>query len=212
MPLKVLAFVDLVVIDEIGIRPIDPTPRSLILFAGKYAHGHRNGDALGVEKTSLVFPIFLPSTSDFRLVRQVLQHAGSTQMAHPIRAHRVGASSQHLDPQTIFPACDLPSSARHSMPACWDQKQDVKVLSVRESFMPSNDDQCPTCDGSGFVARGDQRYPCPTCSPTSDAGGPYLAADPDQSNALSVVRSVAYGLGAAALIAVLVLVIKALWH
>jgi hypothetical protein len=78
--------------------------------------------------------------------------------------------------------------------------------------MPSSDDRCPTCDGSGFVARGDQSYPCPTCSPTSNAGGPYLAADPDQSNALSVVRSAAYGLGTAALIAVLMLLIKALWH
>ena len=98
------------------------------------------------------------------------------------------------------------------MPACRDQKQDVKVSAVRESFMPSSDDRCPTCDGSGFVARSDQHYACPTCSPTSDAGGPYLAADPDQSNALSVARSAAYGLGAAALISVVVLVIMALWH
>jgi hypothetical protein len=78
--------------------------------------------------------------------------------------------------------------------------------------MPSSDDRCPTCDGSGFVARSDQRYPCPTCSPMSDASGPYLAADPDESGAVRVARLAAYGLGAAALIAVLALVVKALWH
>ena len=51
------AFVDLVVVDELGIRPLCPTPRRLILLAGKDAHGHRDGDALGVEKAALVFPI-----------------------------------------------------------------------------------------------------------------------------------------------------------
>ena len=76
MPLKVLAFVDLVVIDGIGIARYLAS-RSLILLTGKHADGHRNGDALGVEKTSLVFPIFLSSTSDLhRFVRQVLEHAG----------------------------------------------------------------------------------------------------------------------------------------
>jgi hypothetical protein len=78
--------------------------------------------------------------------------------------------------------------------------------------MPSSDDRCPTCDGSGFVARSDRRYPCPTCSPTSDASGPYLAADPAKGSAVHIARSAAYGLGAAALIAVLALVLKALWH
>jgi hypothetical protein len=79
--------------------------------------------------------------------------------------------------------------------------------------MTSSDDQCPTCGGSGFVIRNDQRYPCPTCSPASGASGPYLAADkPNDSSALRIARSAAYGLGAAALIAVLALVLKALWH
>ena len=78
--------------------------------------------------------------------------------------------------------------------------------------MTSSDDRCPTCNGSGLIARSDQRYPCPTCSP-SDASWPYLAADePDDSSALRMARSAAYGLGAAALIAVLALVIMALWH
>jgi len=76
-----------------------------------------------------------------------------------------------------------------------------------------SDDRCPTCDGSGFVVRSDQRYPCPTCSAGSAASGPYLAAgNPDRSSALRIARSAAYVIGAAALVAVLALVIKALWH
>jgi hypothetical protein len=79
--------------------------------------------------------------------------------------------------------------------------------------MPSSDDRCPTCDGSGFVARNDQRYPCPTCSSASDANGPYLADDEyDKSSAVHIARSAMYGIGAAVLIAVLALVLKALWH
>ena len=54
---EVAALVDLVVIDEPGIGPLSPAPRGLILLARKDAHGHRNGDALGVEKATLVFPI-----------------------------------------------------------------------------------------------------------------------------------------------------------
>ena len=73
--------------------------------------------------------------------------------------------------------------------------------------MPSSDDRCPTCDGSGFVARNDQRYPCPTCSPTGDVSGPCLAAVPDESSALSIARSAAHGLGLAALIAAMVMVL-----
>jgi hypothetical protein len=79
--------------------------------------------------------------------------------------------------------------------------------------MTSSDDRCPTCDGSGFVVRNDRRYPCPTCSPTSDGSRPYLAAgDADRSNALRITRWAAYVIGAAALVAMLALVIKALWH
>jgi hypothetical protein len=65
----------------------------------------------------------------------------------------------------------------------------------------------PTCDGSGFIAQNDQQYPCPACSPASDASGPCLAADEyDKSSALHIARSATYGMGAAALIAVLALV------
>ena len=54
---EVAALVELVVVDELGIRPLRPTPRGLILLARKDAHGHRDGDALGVEKAALVFPV-----------------------------------------------------------------------------------------------------------------------------------------------------------
>jgi hypothetical protein len=83
--------------------------------------------------------------------------------------------------------------------------------------MPSSDDRCPTCDGSGAVTRNDQQYPCPTCSPTtdigSDIGGPYLIGDePTQSSPLHIARSVAYGLAAATVIAGARARRKTLWH
>jgi hypothetical protein len=76
--------------------------------------------------------------------------------------------------------------------------------------MTSSDDRCPTCDGSGSVTRNDQTYPCPTCSPTTDIGRPYLSAE--ESMPRSLFRSVAHGVGAAGLIAVLAILIKTLWH
>jgi len=79
--------------------------------------------------------------------------------------------------------------------------------------MISTEERCPTCDGSGFVARNDQRFSCPTCSPRSDVGGPYLIPnDPHHSSALHIARSAAYVVGAGALVAVLALLITALWH
>jgi hypothetical protein len=79
--------------------------------------------------------------------------------------------------------------------------------------MPSSDDRCPTCDGSGSVTRNDKQYPCPTCSPTTDIGRPYLSADePAPSSPFHMARAAAYGLAAAALIAVLAIVVRALWH
>ena len=98
-------------------------------------------------------------------------------------------------------------------PACPAHQQHVKLIPVREVLMPSSDDRCPTCDGSGFVARNEQQYPCPTCTPATDIGRPYLTADePDPTSPLHIARSVAYGLGAAGLIAALALVIITLWH
>lgn len=79
--------------------------------------------------------------------------------------------------------------------------------------MTSSNERCPTCDGTGFVARHDQRYPCPTCSPSSDGGGPYFAADdPEQSRARRIARVAVCAMAAAALVAVLAMLINALWH
>jgi hypothetical protein len=79
--------------------------------------------------------------------------------------------------------------------------------------MTLSEERCPTCDGSGFVARNNQRAPCPTCSQASNTTTPYLATGaPYDSSALRIVRSAAYLVGAAALVAALALLIKVLWH
>jgi hypothetical protein len=53
----VAALVELVVIDELVIGPLCPTPRGLILLARKDADGSRDGVVLGVEIAELVFPV-----------------------------------------------------------------------------------------------------------------------------------------------------------
>jgi hypothetical protein len=79
--------------------------------------------------------------------------------------------------------------------------------------MTSSEERCPTCDGTGFVTRDDQHYSCPTCSPRSDVGRPHLTAEGgNQSHALRIARTAAYLMGAAALVAVLALLLSALWH
>jgi hypothetical protein len=79
--------------------------------------------------------------------------------------------------------------------------------------MTLSEERCPTCDGSGFVERNNQRAPCPTCSHASNSTTPYLAPDaPYESSALRIVRSAAYLVGAVALVAALALLIKVLWH
>jgi hypothetical protein len=47
---EVAAFVELVVMDEFGIRTLCPTPRGCIDLVWKDAHGHRDGDVFDVEK------------------------------------------------------------------------------------------------------------------------------------------------------------------
>jgi hypothetical protein len=74
-------------------------------------------------------------------------------------------------------------------------------------------ERCPTCDGSGFVARNHQRYHCPTCSPSSAAGAPHSAIyGGDHRSALRIVLSAVYAVGAAGVVAMLGLLLKALWH
>jgi hypothetical protein len=44
-------------VEEFGIGLLDPAPRRLICLARKDAHGHRDGDAFGIPKAALVFPV-----------------------------------------------------------------------------------------------------------------------------------------------------------
>src|SRR4051794_31650821 len=54
---EVAAPVDFVEVDELGIRPLGPAPRRLVLLTGEDRHGHRNRHALLVEEAALVFPV-----------------------------------------------------------------------------------------------------------------------------------------------------------
>src|SRR5215213_1161309 len=54
---EVATLLDLVEVDQVGVGFLGPAARGLILLAGKDAHGHRDGDALGVEEATLIFPI-----------------------------------------------------------------------------------------------------------------------------------------------------------
>jgi len=47
------AFVGLVAIDELRIRPLCPISRALIELVGKSAHGDRDGHVLGAKEASL---------------------------------------------------------------------------------------------------------------------------------------------------------------
>jgi hypothetical protein len=51
------ALVELIVMDEFGIRPLRPTPRGLIELVRKCAHGSRDGNAFDTEKAELVLPV-----------------------------------------------------------------------------------------------------------------------------------------------------------
>src|SRR5687767_6727853 len=54
---EVVALVDFVEVDEVGVGLLGPTPRRLIELARKDAHGGRDGDALGVEEIECVLPV-----------------------------------------------------------------------------------------------------------------------------------------------------------
>ena len=51
------AFVELVVVDQFGIRPLCPTPRSWIQLVRKLAHGNGDRHAFDIEKRELVVPV-----------------------------------------------------------------------------------------------------------------------------------------------------------
>src|SRR3954462_6154313 len=54
---EVPALRQLVVMDELGIGPLRPTPRSLVDLLRKDTYGSRNGDAEVIEEGALVFRI-----------------------------------------------------------------------------------------------------------------------------------------------------------
>jgi hypothetical protein len=55
---EVTAFFELVVVDQLGVRPLCPTPRGWIDFVREDTHGNRDGDAFGIE-----IPEFAPIES-----------------------------------------------------------------------------------------------------------------------------------------------------
>ena len=64
------AFVDLVVMDEFGIRLLRPAPWSRIDFVRKDAHGNRDGDAFGIEIPEFVLILPIETGARKRRVRQ----------------------------------------------------------------------------------------------------------------------------------------------
>src|SRR5438128_12549069 len=54
---EVVALVDFVEVDEVGVGLLGPTPRRLIKLSREDAHGSRNRDALDVEEAELVLPV-----------------------------------------------------------------------------------------------------------------------------------------------------------
>lgn len=50
-------FVDLVVIEEVGICPLRPAARRLVLLAREHGHCDRSGDTLGIEEPAPVLPV-----------------------------------------------------------------------------------------------------------------------------------------------------------
>jgi hypothetical protein len=54
---EVPTLVELVVMDEVGIGLLCPTPRHLVDLVRKDAHRYRDGDALRVEEADRIFPI-----------------------------------------------------------------------------------------------------------------------------------------------------------
>jgi MHS family citrate/tricarballylate:H+ symporter-like MFS transporter len=54
---EVATLVELVVVHQLGIRPLSPIPRRLIEFVREGAHGNRDRDAFNTEKAELVLPV-----------------------------------------------------------------------------------------------------------------------------------------------------------
>ena len=52
-------------------------------------------------------------------------------------------------------------------------KRDTFAISTTSSRTISAE-HCPTCDGTNSIARGSDRIPCPTCSPTGQRSGLHV--------------------------------------
>jgi hypothetical protein len=64
------AFVEPVVVDEFGIRPLRPTPWSCIELIRKDAHGNGNGNAFGIEIPEFAPNLPIETGAGNRRVRQ----------------------------------------------------------------------------------------------------------------------------------------------
>lgn len=78
--------------------------------------------------------------------------------------------------------------------------------------MAVSEERCPTCDGSGYIARSGHGWPCPTCSPSSAVGAPSFRSDDDiQTGIRRYLRWAASFVGAVAFVVVVVLLVRFLW-
>jgi hypothetical protein len=63
--------VELVVVDELGVRPLCPTPRNGIDLVWKDAHSNRDADVFRRDNSQLVFPV--ETSRRDRRVRQPIE-------------------------------------------------------------------------------------------------------------------------------------------
>ena len=68
---KVSTFVELVVMDQFGIRLLCPAPRDWIEFVREDAHGNRDGDAFGIEIPEFAPILPIETGAGKRRVRQL---------------------------------------------------------------------------------------------------------------------------------------------
>ena len=97
------AFVELVVMDEFGIRPLCPTPWSWIEFVRENAHGNRDGDAFGIEIPE--FAPILPIETRARK-RRVRQPGDRDVVEDVVPREALGLSVEDAHDQvvTVFPS------------------------------------------------------------------------------------------------------------
>ena len=86
---KVPAFVELVVVDQFGIRPLRPAPRGWIEFVREDAHGNRDGDAFGIE---IPFAPILPIETGARKRR--VRQPGDRDVVEDVVAREAGGFSR----------------------------------------------------------------------------------------------------------------------